>query len=633
MRSRFLVTVSLLCSAHLSQAQNALDVAAYIEKYKDLAIAEQKRTGVPAAIKLAQGIHESACGMSELSKNARNHFGIKCKTQWDGATYTYSDDAKNECFRMYDDEHSSYRDHSDFLKNNKRYAVLFSYDVSDYKSWAKGLKACGYATNPKYAQRIIDLIERYDLNRYSLLAVNEYFDVGDDEALSTVAAPTLDADMIAQAFIAGMVDEANPVQAVQYYVLTEKNGLKGFYARKGDLLLNAAYANKIRYAKLLELNDLADEPLPDDMFIYLEKKKKEGRESTYTLREGETMLAVAQEQGIRLKDLLVYNHLQDNEVPEAGTVLYLRNPAPKKPLLKAPLLGSGTNDEYSKPATKSNYRVTKTTSPKASATAPPKAEPSPAVVKQESLKVENVNQVAPAAAASAPVQKEEYNIAHEPAVEVQMEAERKKNKRERAEEAQKAAQESATVAQEKPESEMSELDRLKAKLDKSVYGSNNKKTQNNNQPIVSYQGPQPKQAESANATTDVGPSSNAEVYYTRPASASSASSGNTSTEQQHAMLKRKIEAHQKNANKAEPVVANRSNTTVAAAPSQASTQRVQAASSSTQNASASYHVVKKGETAFAIAKKYGLTVNELIKLNNLPSNGTVKLGQKLKVKK
>src|SRR5690606_9775120 len=116
----------------------------------------------------------------ELSTNARNHFGIKCKTNWQGATYSHTDDAINECFRKYDDASSSYRDHSDFLKNSPRYAELFTYEVTDYKAWAKGLKKCGYATNPKYAQRIIDLVERYELNQYSQLTATS--DWGDNES-------------------------------------------------------------------------------------------------------------------------------------------------------------------------------------------------------------------------------------------------------------------------------------------------------------------------------------------------------------------------------------------------------------------------------------------------------------------
>ena len=121
-------------------AQNDARVQAYIEKYKELAILEQKRTGIPAAIKLAQGIHETAAGTSELCQNANNHFGIKCKATWTGETYTYTDDRKDECFRKYGDDITSYKDHSDFLYKNPRYSTLFTYSVDDYKSWSHGLK-------------------------------------------------------------------------------------------------------------------------------------------------------------------------------------------------------------------------------------------------------------------------------------------------------------------------------------------------------------------------------------------------------------------------------------------------------------------------------------------------------------
>jgi flagellum-specific peptidoglycan hydrolase FlgJ len=165
--STFLITISTVAFA-----QNEDKVLAYIEKYKALAMEEQLRTGIPAAIKLAQGIHETAAGSSELCQNANNHFGIKCKATWKGDTYTYTDDRKDECFRKYNDDYTSYKDHSDFLNNNPRYKTLFTYSTDDYKSWAHGLKKAGYATNPHYATRIIETVEKYNLNQYTLVALN-----------------------------------------------------------------------------------------------------------------------------------------------------------------------------------------------------------------------------------------------------------------------------------------------------------------------------------------------------------------------------------------------------------------------------------------------------------------------------
>jgi flagellum-specific peptidoglycan hydrolase FlgJ len=148
-------------------------VETYIENYASIAINEQIRTGIPAAIKLAQAIHESGAGQGDLALRSNNHFGIKCKINWTGLTAYHDDDEKGECFRAYEDIESSFKDHSDFLKTSKRYAHLFTLDPGDFKGWANGLKQAGYATNPKYPGLLIRLIETYDLNAYTLLAINK----------------------------------------------------------------------------------------------------------------------------------------------------------------------------------------------------------------------------------------------------------------------------------------------------------------------------------------------------------------------------------------------------------------------------------------------------------------------------
>ena len=130
----------------------------YIAKYKATAIEEMKKTGIPASISLAQGILESGNGMSELAVYANNHFGIKCH-EWKGASYNMDDDAKDECFRKYKNADESWKDHSEFLTGRPRYAALFKLKKDDYKGWAKGLKAAGYANNPKYAELLIKIIE------------------------------------------------------------------------------------------------------------------------------------------------------------------------------------------------------------------------------------------------------------------------------------------------------------------------------------------------------------------------------------------------------------------------------------------------------------------------------------------
>ena len=163
----------LLLTAILSRAQQPEIIQKYILEYKSLAISEMQRTGVPAAITLAQGIHESGAGLSPLALASNNHFGIKCKSNWTGESVRHDDDAKGECFRKYPASEDSYKDHSDFLRNGQRYAFLFSLDPTDYEGWANGLKNAGYATNPKYPQVLIKLIEDYGLQEYTFIAMGK----------------------------------------------------------------------------------------------------------------------------------------------------------------------------------------------------------------------------------------------------------------------------------------------------------------------------------------------------------------------------------------------------------------------------------------------------------------------------
>lgn len=137
----------------------------YISRYKPIAIKEMNTYGIPASITLAQGLLESANGNSTLAREANNHFGIKCTSDWRGESFYKDDDRIDDCFRVYDSPEDSFRDHSEFLLR-KRYATLFELDKDDYAGWAKGLRKAGYATNPRYAELLIDLIERYGLYEY-----------------------------------------------------------------------------------------------------------------------------------------------------------------------------------------------------------------------------------------------------------------------------------------------------------------------------------------------------------------------------------------------------------------------------------------------------------------------------------
>ena len=163
---RLLLCVVLSSVANITFAQTkSAAFQEYINKYKAIAVEQMELHGIPASITLAQGLLESGAGSSELAKKSNNHFGIKCGSNWFGPTHTHFDDGRNECFRAYDNVRASYEDHSQFLKK-ERYARLFRLSILDYKGWARGLKACGYATSPTYATKLIEIIELYKLYQY-----------------------------------------------------------------------------------------------------------------------------------------------------------------------------------------------------------------------------------------------------------------------------------------------------------------------------------------------------------------------------------------------------------------------------------------------------------------------------------
>lgn len=272
-------------------AQPEADTRLYIARYKELAKSEQQRSGIPAAIKLAQGIYESAAGKSDLASRSNNHFGIKCKSSWRGDTVLHDDDLSQECFRKYPSVEKSYMDHSDFLKGSPRYAKLFTLNVDDYIGWATGLKQAGYATNPAYVRKITDLIERYELQQYTLEAQKG-------------------ARLNNEASTEKAWQEAQTVNdTVQALATTTYKGLKGFWASKGTNLLDKSVLYNVKYSKLLQLNDLPDAPLSNDMFVYVEPKRTQGQSEFHTVREGESMLLIAQKEAMRLDSLMAYNNL------------------------------------------------------------------------------------------------------------------------------------------------------------------------------------------------------------------------------------------------------------------------------------------------------------------------------------
>jgi len=356
----------------------------YVQQYAQYAIADQRSTGVPASITLGQGILETEAGISELVTEANNHFGIKCKNGWQGATFLHDDDAKGECFKKYNNALESYHDHSAHLLKNQRYGVLFSYSPTDYARWAHGLKKCGYATNPKYAYQLIKIIEDYHLQEFTYAALDSNYKInmpeGDTSSQPLLASTRIKKqDTVVNAATIGNVSSvatstvvataaAVPVSDSNITVASDGNidssatvdtptgavmmvnGLKAIRVHKGDALLPYAVKHKVRYGHLLEINDMPEDPVTGDMYIYLEKKHAAGLKSSHSVREGETLHMVAQEEGVQLKKLAAFNLLRPAEVPVTGTVLNLQGPALTKPAVKEVMLAYSADVQEEQPA-------------------------------------------------------------------------------------------------------------------------------------------------------------------------------------------------------------------------------------------------------------------------------------------
>lgn len=319
----------LLLSTHLAQSQKQELVANYIHTYKELAIAEMKRTGVPASITLAQGIHESGAGSSQLVQSSNNHFGIKCKSNWKGETVKHDDDARGECFRKYPLPEDSYKDHSDFLKNGPRYASLFLLDPTDYAGWANGLKQAGYATNPKYPQVLIKLIEEHGLQHYTFVAMGKIPDkAAEADYVSNnpaVSEPKTDISVVTTL----------PVnQPIYPPGLFKVNDTKVLFVKKGISFFSIAKQYDVDLSKIFEFNEIPRTEITDrDQLIYLQRKRKTGDIQFHIVQPGETMHSIAQLEAIRLESLQELNWLKDQDMPAIGEKLSLQSKSSSIPKL------------------------------------------------------------------------------------------------------------------------------------------------------------------------------------------------------------------------------------------------------------------------------------------------------------
>ncbi|MCB9032646.1 MAG: LysM peptidoglycan-binding domain-containing protein [Chitinophagales bacterium] len=320
-----------------AKAQNLnQDVINYINQYKDIAIVEMKVYKIPASITLAQGILESAFGKSELALKSNNHFGIKCKVEWTGKTTKHDDDAPNECFRVYDSVEESYRDHSKFLAERSRYAKLFTYDIKDYKSWAYGLKEAGYATNPKYPQLLIKYIEDYNLY------VFDDGNIANDNIYATKNEPQFEETINKSQQEISLIEETNKVLEVEdastHTIIKNKiysvNNIKAVKLQKGQSVQSIANKENISLSKLLAYNDAKSvNDFKEDDLVFLSKKKKKGKQQYYKVKAGDTPWSIAQKNGMKLKNLLKYNHIAANQYPAPNEKLYLQRKSPKQPKL------------------------------------------------------------------------------------------------------------------------------------------------------------------------------------------------------------------------------------------------------------------------------------------------------------
>jgi LysM repeat protein len=320
----------LLLAGQALFAQNSEIIRTYIASYKDIAMEEMVRTGVPASITLAQGIHETFAGQSKLVKESNNHFGIKCKSDWKGESVTHDDDARGECFRKYTSAADSYRDHSDFLKNRPHYASLFTIDPTDYESWAWGLKKAGYATNPKYPQILIKLIKDYNLQDYTLIALGKK-EPGEQviwasrtEAAQETATAPAEQPM-------GVSIAPRPSYPSGTFRINETSVV---YAEKGTSFLALAQEHNIPLSRLFDFNDMTPvEEAAQGQLIYLQRKRKTGVNEIHVVAQGETLYDIAQTEGIRMENLLAYNQLKPGMQPRTGEKIYLKEEAPAMPKL------------------------------------------------------------------------------------------------------------------------------------------------------------------------------------------------------------------------------------------------------------------------------------------------------------
>lgn len=297
----------------------------YVEKYKAIAIAHMERYGIPASITMAQGILESDSGNSKLSTSSNNHFGIKCKKHWTGDRVYHDDDAKGECFRAYPSVEASYEDHADFLDQSPRYDSLFAYPSDDYRSWARGLKACGYATAPDYAERLVKIIESMKLYLLDKENGSKIYSASKNAVANT--------ETWWESNIATSDEQINPnafrvtVNSHKGYGVYRTNHTFYVVAKEGDTFESVGKVFDISPKMLRKLNDVEkDATLAKGDIVYIERKKTQwlGNVMQHKVVRDENLYSLSQSYGIRLKSLAKLNGLGKGEDVRKGEMIRLK---------------------------------------------------------------------------------------------------------------------------------------------------------------------------------------------------------------------------------------------------------------------------------------------------------------------
>ncbi|MFO7869507.1 MAG: glucosaminidase domain-containing protein [Bacteroidales bacterium] len=326
-----IILFSLISCWCMSLFSQKLTREQYIKQYAPLAIEEMERTGIPASITLAQACLESSNGNSDLAVAANNHFGIKCHSSWKGKKIHKDDDEKDECFRVYSSIYESYKDHSRFLVNGKRYAFLFELNPTDYKKWAKGLRKAGYATNPQYPRMLIRIIEEHELYKYDN---PEKYDIepGSIEEEKTLADifnfsrkplenapdPTVETPDLG---------ELKPIENRFNKSIYRNNKTKCIFIQNEETIFTISQKFGIPVWKLYHFNDFeAGHPIENGDIIYLEKKRRQAEKPyyTHTVQKGENIRSISQLYGVRAKKIAKMNRRDIDDDISEGTNIYLR---------------------------------------------------------------------------------------------------------------------------------------------------------------------------------------------------------------------------------------------------------------------------------------------------------------------